>query len=205
MQTSFSNRNKIIMSVPTDIQVISCNNNSQKVSDSLRHCSFLFIARRNSVCTGTFSLWNKDRICLRVCLQLCLAESGCETKCQVGPVENSAGLGREFDQWEVKFLNQTSARDIPSPSLSANVFLTVVQVEPSPLQTPQRSSTALDSITRSHPTFCKAQAKHPAVLFLKLTWRCVSEIWLSNIVSYRISFPSFLSSFLSKYRFQRGS
>lgn len=51
--------------------------------------------------------------------------------------------------------------NIPSPSLSANVFLTVVQVEPSPLQTPQRSSVALDSITRSQPTFCKAQQTEP--------------------------------------------
>lgn len=38
-------------------------------------------------------------------------------------------------------------RNIPSPSLSSNVFLTVVQVEPFPWQTPQRSSTAPDSIT----------------------------------------------------------
>lgn len=38
-------------------------------------------------------------------------------------------------------------RNIPSPSLSSNVLLTVVQVEPSPLQTPHLSSTALDSTT----------------------------------------------------------
>lgn len=150
MQTSSSNRNKIIMSVPNNIHVISCNNNSQK--------------KRKILSAQAQFLWNKDRICPRVCLELRLAEWGCGTQCQVGLVENSAGLGGEFDQWEVKILNQTSARDIPSPSLSANVFLTVVQVEPSPLQMPQRSSTALDSITRSHPTFCKAQAKHPTVI-----------------------------------------
>lgn len=148
------------MSVPTDIRVISCDNNSQKVSDFLRQCSF-FIYSQKKICLHRHIFYDIEIGSARefVCNSVWQSKD-VEQKCQVGPVENSAGLGREFDQWEVKFLN----RDTPSPSLSANVFLTVVQVEPSPLQTPQRSSTALDSITRSHPTFCKAQAKHPAVV-----------------------------------------